>query len=673
MVSTNQQTSSDVEGLSRKYTEVVGSMRRERFMTKRLEKLQRLSDDILSGRLSDELREEASELSQKLAENEKCRYRIGVMKRRIEELKQVGGKQANGKKIKEEKVSRKYVKVLDYGDSILECLISAFDGVVKQIFPQIDISVQLRETSNLKFGDYQFDSCPLITKKLSDLGVKMSPMEVAEKVMQNLPKLELVERIEPVKLFINIFLNPKIVGLRLASAYSKGVTVPRIEKQRVCIDFSSPNIAKQMHVGHLRSTIIGESFSRLMEFVGYDVVRINHLGDWGTQFGMLIAHLQDEFPNFASENTTYCRLASVLQGDHIRVLQESKKRFDEDEEFKARAYECVVQLQNHNPVITNAWKLICDVSRRGLLKEDEGRKIYWPTGATIPLTIVKSDGGFTYDTSDMATIRYRLFEERANWLLYVVDAGQSTHLETIFSAARDLKWYEPEKTRVEHIQFGVVLGEDKKKFKSRSGDTVRLTDLLDEGVQRAAAKLREKGRDQVMTQEELTAAQESVAYGCIRYADLSNGRVSDYVFSFDRMLDDRGNTAVYLLYAYARIQSIIRNANVEPERITEYVNQLADSILPLDHPAELKLAKQLLRLSDVLITVLESLQLHKLCDYVYTLATMFHDFYKECYVVSTQPDGSRTINFHRMVLCSVTADVMRTCFKILGIRPVEKM
>ncbi|KAI6172514.1 putative arginine--tRNA ligase, cytoplasmic [Aphelenchoides besseyi] len=665
MVSTNQQTSSDVEGLSRKYTEVVGSMRRERFMTKRLEKLQRLSDDILSGRLSDELREEASELSQKLAENEKCRYRIGVMKRRIEELKQVGGKQANGKKIKEEKVSRKYVKVLDYGDSILECLISAFDGVVKQIFPQIDISVQLRETSNLKFGDYQFDSCPLITKKLSDLGVKMSPMEVAEKVMQNLPKLELVERIEPVKLFINIFLNPKIVGLRLASAYSKGVTVPRIEKQRVCIDFSSPNIAKQMHVGHLRSTIIGESFSRLMEFVGYDVVRINHLGDWGTQFGMLIAHLQDEFPNFASETPPIADLQAFYK--------ESKKRFDEDEEFKARAYECVVQLQNHNPVITNAWKLICDVSRRGLLKEDEGRKIYWPTGATIPLTIVKSDGGFTYDTSDMATIRYRLFEERANWLLYVVDAGQSTHLETIFSAARDLKWYEPEKTRVEHIQFGVVLGEDKKKFKSRSGDTVRLTDLLDEGVQRAAAKLREKGRDQVMTQEELTAAQESVAYGCIRYADLSNGRVSDYVFSFDRMLDDRGNTAVYLLYAYARIQSIIRNANVEPERITEYVNQLADSILPLDHPAELKLAKQLLRLSDVLITVLESLQLHKLCDYVYTLATMFHDFYKECYVVSTQPDGSRTINFHRMVLCSVTADVMRTCFKILGIRPVEKM
>ncbi|KAI6197476.1 hypothetical protein M3Y94_01228800 [Aphelenchoides besseyi] len=455
-----------------------------------------------------------------------------------------------------------------------------------------------------------------------------------------------------------------------------------------------------MHVGHLRSTIIGESFSRLMEFVGYDVVRINHLGDWGTQFGMLIAHLQDEFPNFASETPPIADLQAFYK--------ESKKRFDEDESFKARAYECVVQLQSHNPVITNAWKLICDVSRRdfgqiykrldvtleergesfyqdrmievvkyldeqGLLKEDEGRKIYWPTGATIPLTIVKSDGGFTYDTSDMATIRHRLFEERANWLLYVVDAGQSTHLETIFLAARELKWYEPEKTRVEHIQFGVVLGEDKKKFKSRSGDTVRLTDLLDEGVQRAAAKLREKGRDQVMTPEELTAAQESVAYGCIRYADLSNGRVSDYVFSFDRMLDDRGNTAVYLLYAYARIQSIIRNANVEPERISEYVNQLTDSILPLDHSAELKLAKQLLRLSDVLITVLESLQLHKLCDYVYTLATMFHDFYKECYVVSTQPDGSRTINFHRMVLCSVTADVMRTCFKILGIRPVEKM
>ncbi|KAI6197458.1 putative arginine--tRNA ligase, cytoplasmic [Aphelenchoides besseyi] len=640
MVSTDQQTSTSVEGLSRKYTEVVSLILWDLFM--RIEELNQVGGQQVNG-------------------------------------KEAHGQQVSGKKPKEEKVSRKYVKVLDYGDSILECLISVFDGVVKQIFPQIDISVQLRETSNLKFGDYQFDSCPLITKKLSDLGVKMSPMQVAEKVMENLPKLELVERVEPVKLFINIFLNPKVVGLRLASAYSKGVTVPKIEKQRVCIDFSSPNIAKQMHVGHLRSTIIGESFSRLMEFVGYDVVRINHLGDWGTQFRNADRSSPGRVPQFCLRNTANCRLASLLQsallttGIDIGLLQESKKRFDEDENFKARAYECVVQLQSHNPVITNAWKLICDVSRRGLLKEDEGRKIYWPTGATIPLTIVKSDGGFTYDTSDMATIRHRLFEERANWLLYVVDAGQSTHLETIFSAARELKWYEPEKTRVEHIQFGVVLGEDKKKFKSRSGDTVRLTDLLDEGVQRAAAKLREKGRDQVMTPEELTAAQESVAYGCIRYADLSNGRVSDYVFSFDRMLDDRGNTAVYLLYAYARIQSIIRNANVEPERISEYVNQLTDSILPLDHPAELKLAKQLLRLSDVLITVLESLQLHKLCDYVYTLATMFHDFYKECYVVSTQPDGSRTINFHRMVLCSVTADVMRTCFKILGIRPVEKM
>ncbi|KAI6216466.1 putative arginine--tRNA ligase, cytoplasmic [Aphelenchoides fujianensis] len=569
MAATNPEVPTDVSGLNRKYAEV----------TKRLELLEALSADIAAGRLSEQLRAECPELAKKTADVEKLRYRAGIMKRRIAEL---DGAEKKRSPPKEQKLAVKYVRVLDYGHSILERLVAVFGQTVKQV--GLDVAVQLRETTNLNFGDYQFDSCPLIAKKLADAGVRLSPVEVAARLMAALPPVDLVARVEGAKFFINVFLEPRVVGQR-------GVAMPELERRVVCIDFSSPNIAKQMHVGHLRSTIIGESMARLLEFVGYDVRRINHIGDWGT---------------------------------HRADFQEIYRRLDVRIEERGESF--------------------YQERMKGVVQLLEERKLL-------------SDGGFTYDTSDLATIQHRLFEERAEWLLYVVDAGQAAHFETIFAAARHLGWYEREKTRVEHVQFGVVLGDDKKKFKTRSGDTVRLTDLLDEGV---------------LSTEEMEAAKEAVAYGCIRYADLQSGRVSDYVFSFDRMLDDRGNTAAYLLYAHARICSIIRTAGVDPERTAAYVDALPDGVLPLDHPAELKLGKQLLRLSDVLLTVLESLHLHKLCDYVYQLTKMLSDFYKECYVVEKREDGPH-VNLHRLVLCEVAAQVMRTCFKILGIRPLEKM
>jgi arginyl-tRNA synthetase len=237
-----------------------------------------------------------------------------------------------------------------------------------------------------------------------------------------------------------------------------------------------------------------------------------------------------------------------------------------------------------------------------------------------------------------------------------------------------LGWYDPKKTRVEHVAFGLVLGEDKKKFKTRSGDTVRLLDLLDEGVRRANAKLREKERDKELSEDELTTAAQAVAYGCIRYADLSQTRTNDYVFSFDRMLDDRGNTAVYLLYMYVRIRSIARNAGITRESIVDYVKNLSDGILPLDNEREFKLAKQILKFSDCVLNVLENLQLHKLCDYLYALCTTFSEFYKNCYVIDNKADATKTtIHFHRLVLCECTADVMDVCFSILGITPVPRM
>jgi arginyl-tRNA synthetase len=296
----------------------------------------------------------------------------------------------------------------------------------------------------------------------------------------------------------NVFVN----GVRHAP-----VVVPR----RVLVDFSSPNVAKEMHVGHLRSTIIGDSISRLMEFLGHDVIRINHVGDWGTQFGMLIAHLQDKFPDYNKEG--YTLPLSDLQG----FYRESKKRFDDDEVFKKRAYACVVELQAKKPEYIKGWNMICDVSRRefskiyqrlgvvvtergesfyqdlmvslvkelkdkNLLEADEGRYIMWGTKEKLPLTVIKSDGGFTYDTSDMAAIRHRIEEEKANWIIYVTDLGQATHFYSIFDCAEKAGILDRTKVRVDHAGFGVVLGDDKKKFKTRSGDTVRLLELLDEGM-----------------------------------------------------------------------------------------------------------------------------------------------------------------------------------------------
>jgi len=452
-----------------------------------------------------------------------------------------------------------------------------------------------------------------------------------------------------------------------------------------------------MHVGHLRSTIIGESISRLLEFVGHDVLRLNHVGDWGTQFGMLIAHLMDKFPDYS--------VKAPPIGDLQEFYKESKIRFDSDEEFKKRAYSCVVRLQSHEADIIKAW-LICDASRnefeqvykrlditviergesfyqdmmndvvkdleqKGLLIEEDGRKLMFPSNKQlVPFTIVKSDGGYTYDTSDITALRHRCEVEQRDWLVYVVDSGQSSHFQTLFDCGRLAGYAKPE-VRLDHVAFGLVLGEDKKKYKTRSGDTVKLGDLLDEGLERCMEKLKAKGRDQELTPEELKDAQEAVAYGCIKFADLVNSRQNDYICSFDRMLDYRGKTAAYLLYALTRIKSIVRNANVDVSKIKDDPK----SIVVLDHPKEIKLAKHILRFPEVIQTMLEELYLHPLCDYLFELSSVFSEFYDNCYCIEKDKTTGeiKKVNMARMGLCEATASVMEKGFNILGIRTVSKM
>ncbi|RDD45876.1 Arginine--tRNA ligase, cytoplasmic [Trichoplax sp. H2] len=576
-----------------------------------------------------------------------------------------------------------------------------FEQAIVKAFPDVSISAIVHSSTQERFGDYQCNNAMILSKVLKENGKSLSPRSVAEQIIQHLPANDVLEKTEIAGPgFINITIKKHFILSLLSDIIIYGVRPPVMNrKMRVLVDFSSPNVAKEMHVGHLRSTIIGDSISRLLEFVGHDVVRISHLGDWGTQFGMLIAHLRDTFPNYLNQSPPIADLQAFYKA--------AKVRFDEDAVFKKRAYEAVVKLQARESDYFKAWEMICDVSKnefekiyqrlgvkvvnrgesfyqdmmidvvkdldtRGLLELDEGRKILKVPNIKVPLTIVKSDGGFTYDTSDMAAMRQRVMDEKADWLIYITDGGQGLHFEIIFSASEAVGYVNRKHVRVVHVPFGVVLGEDKKKFKTRSTDTVRLVDLLDEGIRRAKAKLIDKGRDKVLSKEELEVAAKAVAYGCIKYADLSRNRTGDYIFSFDKMLDDKGNTAVYLLYALTRIRSIARLANVSSSELTKVAESAS---IEFDHPKEWKLAKLILRFPEILEKILDDLLLHPLCDFMYELSCTFTEFYDTCYCIEKDRKTGEIlkINMNRLILCEATAIIMEKSFHLLGIDGVDKM
>ncbi|BFZ24623.1 hypothetical protein BsWGS_27662 [Bradybaena similaris] len=578
-----------------------------------------------------------------------------------------------------------------------------FALAIHEAFPEI-ANPNILVVPSPKFSDYQCNSAMSIAQQMGSVkGIKVNPREIAQTIVNQLPKTSFFEKTEIAGPgFINITLKKEFVTRELRFLLTCGVKPPHVEKKKVIVDYSSPNIAKEMHVGHLRSTIIGESLCRLLEWVGHDILRLNHLGDWGTQFGMLIAHLVEKYPNLLKEKPPIEDLQAFYK--------ESKLRFDSDEEFKRKAYDCVVKLQSKDPFHYQAWKIIYDISmevnntvyrkldvspklvERGesfyqermekLVKElaaigatevdEHGRTVMFVPGFDVPLMITKSDGGLTYDTSDIACIKQRLHEENGDWLIYVVDAGQSTHLETIFAAAVKLGWVDKARHRIDHVGFGLVLGEDKKKLKSRSGDTVRLRELLDEGIKRVENRMKETGRDKELTAAEVERVKESVAYGCIKYADLSHNRTHDYIFSFDKMLDDRGNTAAYLLYANMRIRSIARSASVSQEALAEAAKTTP---VDLDHPAEWKLAKCILRFTEVVTKVMDDLLLHTLCDYLYELTTTFTEFYDKCYCIEKDRSTGQIVrvNMGRLLMCEATALVIAACFNILGIQPLDKM
>jgi arginyl-tRNA synthetase len=562
----------------------------------------------------------------------------------------------------------------------------------------------VRPTADAKFGDYQANGIMALAKRQ-----KTNPRQLAEQVVERLDVSDLCEEPEIAGPgFINLRLRPEYVAgqlLRINADESRRLGIaPEAVSQTVVVDFSSPNVAKQMHVGHLRSTIIGDAICRILGFLGHEVVRQNHIGDWGTQFGMLINHV---FKSREAAGPTASECMSV--SDTEQLYRDAKAEFDADAQFANESREWVVKLQSHDPGAIGFWRSIVEASlaecqqlydalgttlrpedargesaynellpsvvegltQAGLAVASDGAVCVFPEGfknkegQPLPFIIQKSDGAYLYATTDLAALRYRVNELKVDRIVYVTDARQKLHFEMLFAVAEKAGWVR-DGVELSHVMFGSVLGENGKPLKTRSGENVKLKDLLDEAVDRAKAVVEEKNPD--LTSERKAAVAKAVGIGAVKYADYSNNRTSDYVFSFDKMLAMDGNTAPYMQYAYARIKSIERRAegkgvNIEEERHSIGSVDLAD-------PAELELGKHLVRYGEAIESAASDYRPNYLTSYLYELAQKFSAFYTHCPVLDASPSQRPT----RLLLCDLTAETIRHGLsELLGIAVVEQM
>ena len=541
------------------------------------------------------------------------------------------------------------------------------------------------------FGDYQANGIMSEAKRHG-----MKPRDLAEQVIislkQSLPSL--IDRLEiggPG--FINIYLSDKEIKQRATRAIQEPtLLIPSAEVPiKVAVDYSSPNLAKEMHVGHLRGTIIGDAIVRVLERRGHTVIRQNHVGDWGTQFGMLITYMEEavgannDLPNALSDLESFYR--------------DAKKRFDDDPAFAEKARLSVVKLQNGDKDYLSAWEIFIDESLRhcetvyealdvtltrndldaesrynndlsviiedlqgmDLLSDSKGAKcVFLPEfsgkdGEPLPLIVQKSDGGYLYSTTDLAAIRLRQKME-VQRALYVVDARQSLHFQQVFAVAR-AAGFSDQDLSLEHISYGTMMGKDGRPFRTRSGDTVKLAELLEEAKQRAYDLVTKKNPTLPDSQRRDIA--ERVGIGAVKYADLSKNRTSDYIFDWSTMLSFDGNTAPYLLYAYARIKSILRKA---PEKSYDAIQSLSD-------PEERALCLKILQLGEIIEAVDRDCMPNQLCNYLYELSGLFMKFYENCPIL--KGEGSQTES--RLALCRLTAETLQQGLELLGITPLEQM
>jgi arginyl-tRNA synthetase len=557
-------------------------------------------------------------------------------------------------------------------DSVSQALLSAFGDRFADTDPLVT------STNNPQFGDYQSNVALSLAKPL-----KQNPRAIAQSIIDHLQLDDMCEK--PTIAgpgFINFTLKSSYLGQLLSQIQSDerlGIA-PTKNPQRVIVDYPSPNVAKEMHVGHLRSSIIGECLSRILEFIGHDVLRISHIGDWGTPFGMLIAYLRETYPE-ALTATEQLNL-----GELATFYRQAKKRFDEDANFKEASRQAVVKLQAGDEATLKAWKIVCELSSRSyrqiydlmglstaiergesfynpflaetlkeldelnLLEASEGAICVFLEGFTnrdgepLPLIVKKSDGGYNYATTDLAAIRYRVREDKVQRVIYPVGSEQNNHFAQIFQVGKRAGWITDEHDFV-HTEFGLVLGEDGKKLKTRSGEAIRLKDLLNEAIARVRSDLETRFAEEERTesQEFIARSAQVIGISAVKYADLSQNRTSDYRFSYEKMLDLKGNTAPYLLYAYVRVQGISRKGKIN-------FQQLSDANLVLAETTELTLAKHILQFEEVLKNVEKDLLPNRICLYLFELSQKF-----------------------RLILADLTARTLELGLSLLGINVLERM
>ncbi|HFG7650090.1 TPA: arginine--tRNA ligase [Salmonella enterica subsp. enterica serovar Javiana] len=555
-----------------------------------------------------------------------------------------------------------------------------------------DCEPQVRQSAKVQFGDYQANGVMAVAKKLG-----MAPRQLAEQVLTHLDLSGIASKVEIAGPgFINIFLEPAFLAEQVQQALASdrlGVSQPTL--QTIVVDYSAPNVAKEMHVGHLRSTIIGDAAVRTLEFLGHHVIRANHVGDWGTQFGMLIAWLEKQ----QQENAVDMALAD-LEG----FYRDAKKHYDEDEAFAERARNYVVKLQSGDAYFREMWRklvditmtqnqitydrlnvtltrddvmgeslynpmlpgIVADLKAKGLAVESEGATVVFldefknKEGDPMGVIIQKKDGGYLYTTTDIACAKYRYETLHADRVLYYIDSRQHQHLMQAWTIVRKAG-YVPDSVPLEHHMFGMMLGKDGKPFKTRAGGTVKLADLLDEALERARRLVAEKNPN--MPADELEKLANAVGIGAVKYADLSKNRTTDYIFDWDNMLAFEGNTAPYMQYAYTRVLSVFRKADIDEQA-------LASAPVIISEDREAQLAARLLQFEETLTVVAREGTPHVMCAYLYDVAGLFSGFYEHCPILSAENDAVRN---SRLKLAQLTAKTLKLGLDTLGIETVERM
>lgn len=559
-----------------------------------------------------------------------------------------------------------------------------------------EVDPAIRPSTQAKFGDYQAGFAMSLGKKIG-----RPPRELAQAVVDQADWSDLCQSTPEVAGpgFINFTIADSLLqklATHLGPDERLGIE-PNAHPTPVVIDYSSPNVAKAMHVGHLRSSIIGDCLARVLSFLGDTVIRQNHIGDWGTQFGMLIQFMLDgdQPTNTGGDHEV---------GDLEPLYRAAKQKFDADQAFASRARERVVRLQAGDPETLDIWRRLVQASEKhfdhvyqklgvqltlddvrgesfynphlpatvsdletlGLVREDEGAKVVYPKGFKNPeggpagMIVQKSDGGFLYATTDLAAARYRIDQLAAKRLIYVTDSRQIQHFAMVFQTLREAEWAGDD-VMLEHVPFGMVLGPDRKPFKTRSGETVKLEDLLDEATRRAQEVVRSKNTE--LDAEQVRELAGPIGIGAVKYADLSSQRIKDYVFDWDQMLAFEGNTAPYLQNAYVRIRAIFRKAGIDADH-------LADESIIIQDPAERALILTLLEFGNSVRSVARSLEPHRLCGYLFDLATAYHRFYEQCPVLTAPTDDLKTA---RLALSRLTARTLALGLNLLGIQVIERM